>query len=357
MITIAFDEAGNTGQHLTNADQPLFVLASVNLSRNEVTRLLSLVRQSDSDEAHYVKLKRSAKGKKKLISLLSDPLISQTYVKVAVFNKRFMMMAKVIDLLVEPMAAKNEIDLYSDGANLALSNMHYICMPAFCGEKQTDEFFIRFVHMVRERSTLAIGEFYNHVQLMVRAIDGQDYSKQLGLLSSTQFCVGESLAYCDLAALDPAVPAYVDLVAEWGDQLNTLFATVHDKSKIIAQYREFLLRLSDQRMEPKTLKVGPRTRTFPLKATNLLLEDSKNFDAIQIADIVAGSISHMVRARAEHIPMDSFAIELQALNIAELVVSTVWPSDEIVRHKTNGTEENPADTMAEFIRKQTDLDG
>lgn len=358
MITVAFDEAGNTGQHLTNREQPLFVLASVNFNNEDVKRLHLTVCESDNDEAHYVKLKKSKRGRKKIISLMGDPLISKNNVKVVVFHKRFMVMAKVIDLLVEPLAAQNGINLYSNGACQALSNLHFICMQCFCGEVQTNDFFVKFTRMVREQNTEAIDDFYNHIQAMSKTIElsHNDYSKQLTSLWSTKYAVNNALEDCDLAALDPAVPAYTDLVSDWGDQLNALFTTIHDKSKIIAQYREHLLGLSDQRMKSVIFRVGPKTRTYPLKAIDLILEDSKNCKAIQIADIVAGSISHSARASAGLIPMDDFAIKFEKLNIVELVVSSVWPSDEINRYETNGNEKNPADTMAEYIHKQENLD-
>ncbi len=358
MITISFDEAGNTGQHLTNPDQPLFTLASINLSDAEAIQLLSNVRGSDNHEAHYVKLRKSNKGRRNMISLLSDPLIAKKYVKVGVYHKRYMVMAKAIDLLVEPMAANDGIDLYSNGACLAMSNMHFICMHAFCGDVNTNEFFEKLVKMIRIQTDTAIDDFYNHIMNMAKAVESKhkDYSQDLMLLWATRQFVKGALVNCDLATLDPAIPAYVDLVSEWGDQLNQEFITLHDKSKILAQYRKHLLPLMDQEKTPIVLRIGPKMRTFPLKAIDLILVDSENHEAIQIADIIAGSISHLIRAKVGLILKDDFAKELQELNIEEMIVNSVWPSDKIERYEVNGQEDNPADVMAAFMRKRKDAD-
>ena len=50
--TVFFDEAGNTGAALTDTAQPVFVLASTNLTNEEAEKLLALVRTAQAREGN-----------------------------------------------------------------------------------------------------------------------------------------------------------------------------------------------------------------------------------------------------------------------------------------------------------------
>ncbi len=344
---------------MTNSDQPIFTLVSINISDNDAKNLLSKIFGTSHQEAHFVKLKRSAQGRRNILSLLNDPLISKNNIKAGIYYKRYMVIAKAIDLLIEPVAANMGVDLYSDGTCRAMSNMHFICMQGFCGEQIALEFYENLVNMVRVKTDEAIEEFYRHISDMAKSIETEheEYSHQLMILHETKKTVRDVLEDCDLATLDPAIPAYVDLVSEWGDQLNQEFITLHDKSKILAKYREHLLPLMDKEKPHLVIKIGFKMRTFPLKANDLILVDSKDHEAIQIADIIAGAISHLIRAKVGLISEDDFAKKLNKLNIEDMIVCSVWPSDKIERYEVDVEVVNPADAIASYLHKRKEEDG
>lgn len=65
---IYIDESGNTGQDLLNQDQRVFILSSNNFNDSELNELKAIF--NECNELHFVKLKKSEKGRKAIIELL-----------------------------------------------------------------------------------------------------------------------------------------------------------------------------------------------------------------------------------------------------------------------------------------------
>lgn len=134
MTTIYCDEAGNTGANILNPEQPFFVLASNDLSDEEANSLLEHVRLAQGAEPKFSTLRRRPEGIARVIRLLADPRLNADRVRISVFHKRYMVVSKMVDLVAESLIHHIGGDLYERGANIAMSNLLYYCMPVFCGE-------------------------------------------------------------------------------------------------------------------------------------------------------------------------------------------------------------------------------
>jgi hypothetical protein len=77
MTTIYCDEAGNSGANLLDPEQPCFVLASNDFSREEAESLLDHVRSAQGAEPKFTSLKKSGAGIAKLIRFLADPRLGK----------------------------------------------------------------------------------------------------------------------------------------------------------------------------------------------------------------------------------------------------------------------------------------
>ncbi len=110
-IPIAFDESGNTGADLLNTDQSVFVLASVCYTEEEAHQLLDLVFTPQTREAKFKRLKKSRAGERRVISFLQSEFVTAERVKINVFHKRYMVVTKIVDILIETIAHRDGIDL------------------------------------------------------------------------------------------------------------------------------------------------------------------------------------------------------------------------------------------------------
>ena len=160
MRLVAFDESGNTGADLLNQQQRVFVLASSNLTIQESEDLLSLVQTHQAPEAKFSKLRKSNAGKCRVIQFLQRAGTLKDRIKTSFFHKEYMVVTKIVDLIIETMAYRDGIDLYKDGANIATANMHFYCMPTFCGKERVRAMYESFVDMVREQTESSIDNFF-----------------------------------------------------------------------------------------------------------------------------------------------------------------------------------------------------
>ena len=65
---VFFDEAGNSGDNLLDADQPLFTLLSHDFGEKEAELLLAPIRKSsNAKELHFKNLKKYSKTQKAIL--------------------------------------------------------------------------------------------------------------------------------------------------------------------------------------------------------------------------------------------------------------------------------------------------
>jgi hypothetical protein len=55
-------------------------------------------------------------------------------VKFTIAHKHYVLVTKIVDLLIEPMAYEDGLDFYQDGLNIAFSNMPYYQTKRLAGK-------------------------------------------------------------------------------------------------------------------------------------------------------------------------------------------------------------------------------
>lgn len=344
---VAFDEAGNTGQNLLDDAQPVFVAASVTMTDEEARAVLAKAIPPGATEAKFTKLRRSAPGRERLIAFFEHPLLSDERVKTSVYHKRFMITTKIVDLLVEPLAYRSNVDLYEGAANLGLANLWHHVITSFCGRENFDELLRRFVVMVRAVTPENVDRFYRHVEHLRSVNSHPPFDADLTMILASEDIVYELLDASDEVALDPAVPAFVELAAQWSASLGVPFRLVHDRSKPIEHEQEMLERLMSL-SEPGRVftNYGPSWR-LPLLANQIEFVDSHSVPQVQVADLVAGAAMMTLsgRARGEHTELTR---RLMETNFAELSFSQVWPTLAVTPSELHA-DERPGSASLNYL--------
>ena len=353
MPTIYCDEAGNSGANLLDQDQPCFVLASNDFSREEAEALLDHVRSPQGAEPKFSSLRKSGGGVAKLIRFLSDPRLANERVLVDVFHKRFMVTTKLVDLVAETVIHRMGGDLYERGANIAMSNMLHYCMPAFCGQENTDRFLAAFVELIRRRGNEQVDAFYEAGLRMVDACSSDSFMRDLfpfaerGLL---EVWFGDHL---DSLALDPAIPALFGHIATWSARKTDRFHVVHDDSKpILASQATFESMLALTGEESHLIGYDRRKIRFPLRALTLAQADSTAHPQLQVADLCAGVINHFNRCWMTG-EFDDLANATRDLGRIGWVFDGVVPSGDVTPEAL-GTDEvggtNAVEAMTHYLQ-------
>lgn len=326
--TVGFDESGNTGPDLLNSVQPVFVLASVGLSEEAASAVLG---PATGNEHHSVKARKSRAGRNWMLSVLEAPELVPESVKVAVMHKRFVITAKFVDLILEPILAESGYDLYRQGENLALANLFHMTWPAF-DAAGADELWSRFVSWARNPAndaarslSVAIERIASHVP------DGLDgllrVASEILRLDPLRLAVT-----ADMSNLDPAGPALLGLIHAWAAQLGP-FDVAHDDSTEVNRWIPYIRSVSDPAMEPVEVQFwnGELLR-YPLPVGEIVLPGSQTSAQIQLADVIAGAVaialtSLVTPLKSEH---RSFAERVLASRFTEWVIgASLWPTNAV----------------------------
>lgn len=321
---VAFDEAGNTGQALLDPAQPVFVLASVRVGEDEARALLAPLVPRGAREAKFAG-RRGREFESAVLHLLDADVIDDAHVKFTVYHKRFMVTTKIVDMLVETLLHERGYDLYANAENLALANLLHACVPAFCGAEAFDDLQRRFVAMVREKGPATVAAFYEQVCALRAANREPSFDFALGTLEHTQQVVDRAVREGEVVALDPAIPAFVDLAGQWTAEVGGPFDLAHDPSKPMRHQQGQLELLMTEAEPPRDFaRNGPPTM-LPLRATGIRFVASHDLPQIQLADVIAGAVARTMRTLALGLP-DTFAEAMLGTRLGQLSYVPVWPS-------------------------------
>ncbi|MCJ7728885.1 MAG: DUF3800 domain-containing protein, partial [Sedimentisphaerales bacterium] len=262
---VAFDESGNTGGNLLDANQPVFVLASVHLTEDVAKSLLC----NDNKEFKFDRLKDSARGRKNILDILNSPDIGPEQVLISGIHKPFMIITKMVDLLLEPLMHATGFDLYIRGANIGLANLWYFVMPVCIGKKRFTALKIAFVNMVRTPSIEKINQFYTIVNDSIEHVSIPKFADDLAMLLATRRVAESDFKDWDSSDLDPAIPVFSDHASIWTGTLNTEFMIVHDESKTLSQEQIILEAMMSTKEETIVIGYDRRKKVFPIRANGI----------------------------------------------------------------------------------------
>ena len=344
---VYFDEAGNTGAALLDAEQPVFTLASVDFTLEEATYLLDLVRTPQTREVKFTALRRSRAGQDRLLRFLSDPLLEPARVRLSVTHKRYMVVCKAVDLIEETLAHEAGIDLYHQGANIAIANLHYYVTPLFCGQDRFDTFLSTFVQMVRTQTPDAKVQFFAATRALYVSCTNERHRSSLGPYLMAERQIDDILDGVDYTALDPAIGAVFHQLGEWGRYLQRDFHAIHDASKPIAAERETFKAMMNPDVEATVIGYDRRKFEFPLRTRTLEFGDSRDLPQLQVADLLAGSISYFASALARE-ARDDLTNSLERAGIERYNMHVLWPAPQVTP-KALGTEESGGINAANFM--------
>lgn len=355
IATIFFDESGNTGHNIVDKDQLIFTLASCKYTEKEAETLLELTNSNSPSEVHFKNLKRRKSGQDGIIRLLRHKLINRERIKVELIYKNFMVTTKIVDILIEHMMHLNGQDLYINGANIALSNMLFYCLPAFCGDEDVQTMYELFVEMVKEQSEDSITNFYQAIETLKTNSTSEDFKGDLSLILHTKHIVHDALNGIDKSSLDPSIPSLFALCVGWGDVHTKGFHIVHDDSLNIEKQKLLFSNFMDWSQDAVTLGYDRRKFKLPLKGKSLNFENSKSHPQLQVADIIASSFAYWGTGLINNEKSDYLFLELQKLNLDKFITNNkIWPTLNVTPEELGTMHDgglNPADHGAYFLMR------
>ncbi len=354
MVTIFLDESGYTGQDLLNKDQPAFVLATIRASERKCqqwkAKYFKIVRATELK--HAVLAKRPAQQKLVLDFLRSLSQQPQN-VKVLVAHKRFALTAKLVDVLVEPVAAADGVNLYQEGAAANYANLLFYSLPAIGGEVFFEDLLRRFQVLIRTFTQEAYDHFFQPLITL-------QYPEPLGLLLAPFRHYHAKLGYAHLTdfrdqmerlqsvgGLDIGLTSTLSLMIRWKEGSSEPIELIHDASTRMAKERHIWNALVDTSLTAKLDHPAEYKPLLPLGIARTRLEKSQDWAGLQLADVLAGATAQWLRWIIEEMPTeDEYGSTLEKI-IPHLIDYKLWPSEDFSEQHGIGNY-GPSATLKEI---------
>ena len=342
---IYIDEAGNTGQDLLNIDQKVFILSSNNFNDSELNELKAIF--SECNELHFVKLKKSEKGRKAIIDFLNHKLITEKNIISVVAHKEIIATGQIVDQLIEPVLFERGIDIYKYGENIAAANFIFYFGNFFWDKELYNEMLTSFIKMIRSKDKIDIDYFYKIVQ----QLNDSELTKEKALINPILLSkdqIDDILENVNKFTIDITLSSFYVLCDLWFKKTNHKLDIIQDNSKQIESQKDFIEFSKTLSIEPQEIGYGIRKLIFPTQINSLQLVDSEKFSGVQISDLIASSLAFMYNNTNPK--QEKFVEQIRDSKLLQLSnYHTIWPTSEITPEELNmqsGDGENILDFLA-----------
>lgn len=287
--TIYFDEAGYTGYNLLDSVQPIFVIASVDIEEQLASEILqSSFPKYQGGEFKFSNIWRSGNraGLSRFCSNLEE-YADKAYCYA--INKRFSVLTKAIDFLIEPYMTDSGYDFYGEGFCWKYANYIHYGLSEFEPPELLSALLAFYLEFSREPSEITLSRLQYRLDLMANSLDTQ------GKIFIEQFALGARLFkdFNDLDTFKSSNNLYttvmLTLVAHWRQKHPEDFAVVHDASSTFLRDRAVWEAATKSDIPKTEIPMGDGSfAEYPMRVVSTAALDSQASSSIQFCDILAG---------------------------------------------------------------------
>jgi hypothetical protein len=287
--TLYFDESGYTGYNLLDPVQPMFAIASTDISPDEAATIL---RESfphyGGSEYKFTNVWRS-NNRKGLVEFgrrlapLGDRAFSW------MMDKQFVVLTKIVDFLIEPFVTNAGYDFYADGFCWKYANYIHVGLEQFAPPGLYERLLKAYQRFSREPSMDELRRLQRVLQgLKTEAPEELQVfldQMELGANLFTEF--NHLPSFRDSSEIQ--VTSMVASVAHWRRTYTEDLEVVHDATANFFRRREIWERMTNADAPRQLLTRGDGTAIeFPLRVVATTPVDSKDNHSVQFCDVLAG---------------------------------------------------------------------
>ena len=327
--TIHIDESGYTGSDLLNPDQRFFAVASTDLSHGEAGRILSS--SFAGFTGNEFKATRVFKGKsyqRGIIRMVEHIANNEARFFAYVIDKRFCVLTKLVDFLIEPIFRSQGYDFYANSFAPKYVNLLH---ASFDSEQRYLSTLEAYQNFAKKPSRRALEDARDTFIALYRSAPPnlQSHLGQAlnGLLAFERFYNLETFG----GSSNLHLPCAICCLGFWREKTENDIIIEHDESSEFFKGQTLWDLVTSANANSGEL-VGSygRITQFPLRVRSTIATDSRTSASIQLCDLIAGMLTRIRRWQADgrqaEFVRELFAAGLQTLNCGEIGFAADFPS-------------------------------
>ena len=334
------DESGNTGSDLLNADQPLYVLSAVVLDENKAEEIFNEVFGGLNGEE--VKLKSLFKRRQFDKILKTHDLINEHGAFYSfILDKKYMALGKFLDDCIEPIFHRKGLDFYKNGFNTATMNLLSIFSRVHEYEDEMVALLKCYLRAVRSKEDGDIDKLFEAYEVLYKA----NFHDTLPL---KEFDITRDNLKSPSVKADLTFPAFSGLMILLENKLEP-YQIVHDHSTVLSHHLSEIYTYQKYATQTPEYSLGHGlSLSFPLKAQGFKFMDSKDSKAVQLADIVSGSLMRAAKSRLFALTDDPLFEELLSKYKDENIIFRIHNNDVAAQE---GPDSSLIDQLASILQE------
>jgi hypothetical protein len=321
-----FDEAGFTGYNLLDPAQPIFVIASSDVGEEEARDILAAsFPRYQGNEYKFSNIWNSG-NRNGLITFAKRfrPLANRAFTYI--IFKKFAVLTKVVDFLIEPMMTNAGYDFYAEGFCWKYANYIHYGLTEFAPPELLDAIIAAYQEFSRNPNEDTLARLQWRLGVMAQSI-GEPVQIFLD-----QMATGASLfrRYNNLATFrgsdELQVTTMIASIGHWRVRHAEDFDVIHDDSSNFLRHREMWERITNNNVPRQLHGMGDGTMVeFPLRVVSTRAVDSRTSYAIQFCDMLAGLASRHFNLQLADEDRD-FMNDVVRAGLCELTFNGIRPA-------------------------------
>lgn len=288
MPAVFFDESGYTGRNLLDPAQPRFVIASSRIDEDDAARILAdAFPHFKGNELKFQDVWK--RYRQRLAPLCAAVGERANDIYIWQLDKKFCVLQKMIDFLVEPVAYEAGRDFYKNAHAYKYSNYVHFGLTQIGSPELYDATVAAYFEFARDPNEASLGRL--RFRLNVFASSSPE---EVRFFFKTA-AIGAQIFHdhCDIETFRDTLEIYVtsmlSCVSYWAHDAKSDLDLRHDQSNAFFAQKELWDALTSKDVEEQWHPVanGPPIK-FPLPVGATTSLDSKSSAAIQLCDLLAG---------------------------------------------------------------------
>lgn len=286
--TLYFDESGFTGANYLDEAQPFFVVASTDIEPARAEGILKAAfPKYAADEFKFSNIWKNHQGGLTEFGKALGGLEHNAYIYM--IDKRFAVLMKIIDFLIEPVMHENGYDFYADGFCWKYANCIHFDFEQLAPPRLYDSLLETYQRFSREPTDARLAD----LQMLLRVTANRYAGKCQVVWEQMALGAERFHRYHKIdefkATNDLQVTSVFASVAGWRQRSADDFALIHDATANFFRGKNVWDHVTGNEV-PQQVHIGGdgKPLEFPLRVLSTTPRDSKDCRSIQFCDVLAG---------------------------------------------------------------------